>query len=122
MTKEGYDFAFDPKACAQCLGNCCIGESGYIWLSNQNIQDIAKSLEIDVALFITEYLRKIGYRYSLKEVAFEKGYRCIFFDVEKRGCSIYAQRPLQCRTFPFWEHFKNNISEVEAECPGICRL
>ncbi|MFB1032365.1 MAG: YkgJ family cysteine cluster protein, partial [Aliarcobacter cryaerophilus] len=28
-------------------------------------------------------------------------------------------RPTQCRTFPFWEYFKNNEKEVYKECPAI---
>ncbi len=122
IKQNGFNYAFNPKACESCKGNCCIGESGYIWVSTQNIMDIANHLKIDIDKFITEYLTKIGYRYSLKEKIFEGGFRCVFFDIEKRQCSIYDLRPLQCRTFPFWDHFKNNISEVEAECPGICKL
>jgi Fe-S-cluster containining protein len=46
-------------------------------------------------------------------------YACIFFDLDKKQCSIYEARPKQCRTFPFWEHFKTNIKEVIDECPAI---
>jgi Fe-S-cluster containining protein len=122
IKQEGYNYAFNPDACASCKGNCCIGESGYIWVSNQNIIDIAKHLKIDIDSFLTKYLTKIGYRYSIKEVSFEDGYRCIFFDTNKKQCGIYENRPIQCRTFPFWEYFKTNVREVENECPGICKL
>lgn len=122
VTKEGYNYAFDPKACESCAGNCCIGESGYIWVTPTNIRDIAAFLCISESEFITNYLLKIGYRYSIKEENYQNGYRCIFFDPLKKGCKIYEHRPLQCRTFPFWEHFKNRIEEVQKECPGIYRL
>ncbi len=33
VTKEGFDFTFDPIGCETCEGNCCIGESGNIWIN-----------------------------------------------------------------------------------------
>ncbi|NCB55234.1 MAG: YkgJ family cysteine cluster protein, partial [Epsilonproteobacteria bacterium] len=33
MRCNAYPYAFDPSACETCQGNCCIGESGYIWVS-----------------------------------------------------------------------------------------
>ncbi len=122
IRQEGFDFAFDPKACSLCGGGCCIGESGYIWVTPAELKALASRLNIDTQEFITKYLSKIGYRYSLKELEFNSGFRCIFFDIDKKQCSVYEDRPLQCRTFPFWNHFKNNIREVEKECPGIYRL
>ena len=122
IKKDGFSFTFDPKACEDCGGGCCIGESGYIWIAPKEIRALSKSLNIDVDEFITKYLRKIGYRYSLKELEFGDGFRCIFFDTDKKQCSVYEFRPSQCRTFPFWEHFKKNIREVEEECPGIYKL
>lgn len=122
IKQEGYDFAFDPEACQECKGRCCIGESGYIWVTPEEITALANGLNIQREKFINEYLLKIGYRYSIKEMIFDDGFRCVFFDTEKRMCSVYENRPTQCRTFPFWEHFKNNISEVEEECPGIYKV
>lgn len=45
--------------------------------------------------------------------------RCVFYD---RGCRVYAARPVQCRTYPFW--LRNLRSEAAwrreaARCPGI---
>ncbi len=120
--KDGFDFAFDEKACEECGGGCCIGESGYIWVTPAEIRALSESLNLNTDEFITKYLSKIGYRYSLKELDFNGGFRCVFFDIDKKQCAVYENRPLQCRTFPFWDHFKNNIREVEEECPGIYRL
>ena len=122
MKKEGFDFSFNPKACEKCKGRCCIGESGYIWVTPIEITALAKQLNIQSDEFINKYLLKIGYRYSIKEEAFNDGFRCVFFDPKKHLCSVYESRPQQCRTFPFWNHFKDNIREVEEECPGICKL
>jgi Fe-S-cluster containining protein len=45
------------------------------------------------------YLRRIGARYSLVERA---NHDCIFWE---NGCTVYEDRPEQCRTFPFWPEF-----------------
>lgn len=122
IKQDGYDFAFDPNACEKCQGRCCIGESGCIWVNPQEILALANALHVEREEFINNYLIKIGYRYSIKEEIFNDGFRCVFFDVKERRCSVYENRPTQCRTFPFWEYFKNNISEVEEECPGIYKV
>ena len=46
---------------------------------------------------------------------------CVFFDGKTRKCRVYAARPRQCRTWPFWD---SNIRTPEAwaatceVCPG----
>jgi Fe-S-cluster containining protein len=119
MTQEGFSYAFDPSACAKCGGNCCTGESGNIFVSVTEITAIAKLLEMEEGEFRRTHLRKEGFRISLKEKKVNGSYDCIFFDRSLNGCSIYAARPLQCRTFPFWDYFRHRIDELKAECPGI---
>jgi Fe-S-cluster containining protein len=122
MTKQGFSYGFDPTACDTCKGNCCIGESGYIWVSAAEITAIAAHLGMEEVTFVERYLFKESYRYSIKEYAHEAGVACLFFDPKKRQCGIYDVRPSQCRTFPFWGYFQHRITELEEECPGICRL
>lgn len=122
MRCDGYPYAFDPKACQNCSGKCCVGESGYIWVSPEEISAIALKLSMSKEEFINKYLLKIRYRFTLKEMPYENGFSCIFFDKEHKRCGIYAVRPSQCRTFPFWDYFKENIDEVVTECPGIIRF
>lgn len=120
LEQSGYPYKFDPAKCQECEGNCCIGESGYIWINKQEILDLAKYLDISVEDLGMRYLLKAGYKYSIKEKKIgDNNYACIFFDMQKRQCSIYEVRPKQCRTFPFWEHFKTNVEEVKQECPAI---
>ena len=120
ITQEGFNFSFDEDECAKCEGNCCIGESGYIWINAQEIQSFANAFGISVDEFIEKYLFKVGYKFSIKEFEYKHDrFACIFFDFEKRNCSVYDLRPTQCRTFPFWDYFKNNIQEVQKECPAI---
>jgi Fe-S-cluster containining protein len=120
ISKDGFDFKFNPEACLECEGNCCIGESGYIWVNLKEIEEIAKFLGIDKNIFINRFLIKVGYKFSIKEKLLSKdNYACLFFDEKTNKCTIYDVRPTQCRTFPFWDFFKTNIKEVKKECPGI---
>ncbi|WP_200764112.1 YkgJ family cysteine cluster protein [Nitrosophilus alvini] len=118
IEKEGFDFVFDPNACETCEGNCCTGESGYIWVQSNEINEISNFLKIDTESFMKNCLKKVKYRYSIKEIFVNGSYQCLFFDKDK-GCEIYPVRPKQCRTYPFWDHFKENTKEVKKECPGI---
>lgn len=116
ISASGYDYVFDENACKSCGGKCCTGESGYIFIDQNEIEQLAKHLNQSVDEFINTYLYKVGYRYSIKEKTHKNGYACVFFD---NGCSVYPNRPKQCRTFPFWDYFKTHKKELEQECPGI---
>ncbi len=119
-TKEAFAYGFDPSKCLDCGGRCCRGESGYIWVKKEEIETISNFLGVSLDDFAIMYIRKVGHRYSLNEKKLhEDDFGCIFFDVQKEQCSIYEVRPTQCRTFPFWERFKQNEQEVRDECPGI---
>jgi len=120
LEHKDYPYKFDELKCSQCEGNCCIGESGYIWITKQECKKLASHLNISIEELGDKYLFKVGYKYSIKEKQISPtSYACEFFDLEKKQCSIYEARPSQCRTFPFWEYFKNNIEEVKQECPAI---
>jgi Fe-S-cluster containining protein len=117
---DGYSYGFDPTACATCGGACCRGESGYIWAKYKEIEEMAEFLELSVEDFGKMYLRKVKHRYSLTEKKIlEEDYACVFFDEKQKRCTIYPVRPLQCRTFPFWDQYKNDENGVRQECPGI---
>jgi len=120
LTKDGFDYSFSPSECSKCSGNCCIGESGYIWVTPLEIKNISKVLNLDIDEFKKSYLNKIKYKFSIKERRLdESNFACVFFDLDKKQCSIYEARPNQCRTFPFWDYFKENIDEVVKECPAV---
>ncbi len=120
LEHKEYPYKFDPDKCSTCEGNCCIGESGYIWITKQECNNLAKLLNISLEELGDKYLFKVGYKYSIKEKQLSKdNYACVFFDLDKKQCGVYEARPSQCRTFPFWEYFKNNIEEVKQECPAI---
>ncbi len=103
--------------CSQC-GDCCTGAPGFVWVSQAEIDAIAEEVGMASEQFEDTYVRKIGARRSLRE--FPNG-DCVFFDTENKGCQIYGARPIQCRTWPFWD---SNLKSEKAwketceECPG----
>jgi len=119
VRKESYPYAFDSSACTTCQGRCCTGESGYIYVTKDEIKAIAEVLNEDINELRVKYLFKKGYKYSIKELNFNDSFECIFYDRESNGCRIYNARPSQCKTFPFWDYYKTRVDELKQECPGI---
>ena len=119
IKKDGFSFAFDSNACAECQGRCCTGESGYIYVTKTEALAISDVLGIDIKQLVSKYLFKKGYKYSIKENKFGESYECVFYDRITNGCKIYDARPLQCKTFPFWDYYKRRVDELKDECPGI---
>lgn len=103
--------------CSQC-GDCCTGAPGFVWLNKAEITGLAKRLEMDEETFEQQYVMKVGIRKSLKE--FANG-DCVLFDNEKRCCTVYEDRPRQCKTWPFWEsnlRSPETWAETCEACPG----
>lgn len=119
ITQEGFSYSFDPSACAACQAKCCTGESGYIHVNSQEIEAIASFVGLDTDAFMQKFLFKNGYKYSIKERKAGDSYECAFYDRASNGCMIYEVRPMQCRTFPFWDYFKTRVDELKLECPGV---
>ena len=110
--KEGLRFS-----CTQC-GDCCTGAPGFVWVNQEEINAMAVKVNLGVEEFEKKYVRKVGARRSLVE--YENG-DCVFLDPKTRGCTLYNERPRQCKTWPFWN---SNIESPEAwketceACPG----
>jgi Fe-S-cluster containining protein len=92
--KDGLRFT-----CSQC-GDCCTGAPGYVWVNQEEIDALAAHVGLPPEEFEQKHVRRVGARRSLVE--YPNG-DCVFFDGETRKCSVYAARPRQCRTWPFWE-------------------
>lgn len=110
--REGLKFE-----CTQC-GLCCSGEPGYVWVEPDEIQAMADEMGRSVESFEADFVRKVGTQKSLRE--YPDG-DCILLDPENRTCLVYAARPLQCRTWPFWDsnlESKKAWKETCEECPG----
>jgi Fe-S-cluster containining protein len=130
--------------CTQC-GNCCTGGPGYVWISEEEVGRLADFLKITPRQVLSRHCRKVGERWTLNEQRRRDGnYDCVFLTeidaprpagakelkpgqsipLKRRGCSIYPVRPLQCRTWPFWN---SNLGSREMwdqagkKCPGLGR-
>ena len=103
--------------CTQC-GECCSGEPGFVWVDEQEIAALAKEMRLSVDDFEYQFVRTVGTAKSLKE--YPDG-DCILLDPQTRKCTVYSARPIQCRTWPFWD---SNLSKRTAwketceVCPG----
>jgi Fe-S-cluster containining protein len=110
--------------CSQC-GNCCTGGPGFVWISEVEIGRLADYLNLPPAEVKERYCREVHGRYSLNENRNPRGeYDCVFLKEQqiehvlgdevmvqtRRSCTIYPVRPLQCRTWPFWD---SNLSSPE---------
>ena len=112
-----FEFHF---ACSGC-GACCAGSPGYVLLSENDASALASHFGITIIDFAIKYCRLVDLGFdtviSLKE---NEDYSCIF--LEKNLCSIYTARPLQCRTYPFWESIvasKETWTNEKRFCSGI---
>ncbi|WP_319561590.1 YkgJ family cysteine cluster protein [Marispirochaeta sp.] len=108
---------FDCTGCSRC----CRYEPGYVFLSETDLLRLCACRGLDRSEFIHSYCRTINlngfFRISLIE---KENYDCIFW--QDGGCSVYESRPVQCRTYPFWEPFLSDKDEWESlarECPGV---
>src|SRR3989304_5072458 len=104
-------------ACTQC-GNCCTGDPGHVWVEEHEIERLVRGLGMKGNEFGRKYLRRGGGGLRLIEQASGE---CVFWD-SARGCKVYAHRPDQCRSFPFWPEVLKSREAWEAQavhCPGM---
>jgi Fe-S-cluster containining protein len=86
-------------------------------VTDQELAAIARFLGQPLHEVRELHSRKVRGRRSLRE---KSNGDCVFYDHVK-GCTIYAVRPPQCRTWPFWE---SNLATPEdwertcQVCPG----
>lgn len=114
-----FPFFFNSESCLTCRGKCCRGRQGYIWLTMEELKKIAHSRETPTEAFARQYVRQVNGKLSLKEYILNNEHFCCFLDPVDYRCTIYDYRPTQCRTFPFWEEFKDDTKNILLFCPGI---
>lgn len=110
--EEGVNFA-----CTGC-GACCTGQSGYVWVDLAEVRELSAALGLSIDEFGRRFLRGIGNRYALLEDALTGA--CVF--LRGKACSVYEQRPRQCRSYPFWSRVMASPENWRAEaavCEGI---
>jgi len=113
--KNGLHFS-----CTRC-SMCCRHDPGYVFLSEKDLTHLTDHFSMDRETFIATYCRTINVggfsRISLSE---QSNYDCVFW--RNGACQVYESRPLQCRSYPFWDaHLDSQESwdEAATSCPGI---
>jgi len=113
----------------KCCSHCCRYESGFVFLSENDVYGLAASLNIKNNEFISAFCRWIPVGNGLNQLSLKEksNFDCVFWKINindraKGGCSVYNSRPLQCRAFPFWSSMVNSRESWEnaaEDCPGI---
>jgi len=106
--------------CRRC-SKCCRHTPGYVFLSETDVGSLLAALNVSRQDFLRLYCRRVNFgpaqRLSLKE---KRNVDCILWEGD--GCSVYAARPLQCRSFPFWSSCLSSAGEWDfhsRQCPGM---
>jgi len=107
-------------SCKRC-SSCCRYDSGYVYLSENDLEKLIKKLKMDRSKFINTYCRWVSGFDGNKVLSLrEKSNKdCVLWD---SCCLVYNARPLQCSTFPFWSSIVSSKKAWEiasSGCPGM---
>lgn len=107
-------------SCTRC-GQCCTGGAGYhVYFTRSDAEAACTHLGLTWNWFRRHYLRRLD---DAGLVATDNAGACIFLDPDGQ-CGIYAVRPVQCRTYPFWPELVVSAAAWQREarrCEGINR-
>ncbi len=108
--------------CTGC-GRCCTnqGEYEHVYVGDGEIRELARLLELAPREFKRRYtfVDADGWR-QLRS----SGNSCVFLEPETNACRVYAARPIQCRTFPFWRELVRGgrwSAAARELCEGVGR-
>ncbi|TFG82724.1 MAG: YkgJ family cysteine cluster protein [Spirochaetales bacterium] len=106
--------------CTRC-SDCCRHDPGVVFLSADDIIRLLCHMGLAFREFLDKFTRSVdvgtGWSISLTE---KPGNDCIMWT--PAGCSVYAARPVQCSSYPFWPGILDSEADWQAaahKCPGI---
>jgi hypothetical protein len=102
--------------CTAC-GGCCGGFPGFVWVSDDEAEQLGKRFGLSAKEFRFDYCRSVGARWTLQET---ENWNCVLLVDGK--CDAYDDRPVQCRTFPFWDEnleSRGDWAAAAKSCPGM---
>lgn len=106
--------------CTGC-GDCCRARKGkpsWVYVTIDERRRLARHLQLSTSAFTRRYCEKTNGFFHLREPTAD----CVFLDGGR--CTVYAARPGQCRTWPFWrENMTRRAWEgpVARDCEGVGR-
>jgi len=129
-------------SCIRC-SNCCRHESGFVFLSWNDVSRLRAALNMEYNEFRETFCRWIPSANGTSQLSLREksNLDCIFWKTgsaaelntnaqavsglpEAGGCSVYNSRPLQCRSYPFWPSVLKsgkNWKMTGQDCPGMDR-
>lgn len=104
--------------CQPDCGQCCTrhGDYGYVYLEEGDVRSLAAHHGIGVAEFRRLHTRRED-GWTVLRI---EGEACPYLDGAR--CTVYAARPTQCKTFPFWRanlRSPRAWESLASFCPGI---
>jgi Fe-S-cluster containining protein len=105
------DGLFDCTLC----GDCCKGYGG-TYVTEADIQAIARYIGVPVDVLVDNYTRKSGNKHLISQG--KNGY-CIFWD---KVCTIHPVKPEMCRRWPYIRSVLVDVANwraMAASCPGM---
>lgn len=113
--------------CTGC-GQCCSGPPGLVEFTRGEGIRMARALGLEYRDFLFRHARRTEEGWALQEIEDPEGtdLDCTMLDRQthpgKALCRVYQDRPLQCRTWPFWpENLRSRRAWQRAgrRCPGM---
>ena len=113
-----FPFTFNQSACLTCTGICCRW-GGYVWITEEEMTQMAEVMNLSLESFAGEYVKAAYGKLSLQERLRDGQYHCSMLDPFNNRCLVYEARPRQCKTFPFWDQYRENYIKLLELCPGV---
>ncbi|CAI5737176.1 unnamed protein product [Peronospora destructor] len=112
--------------CTGC-GKCCTGKGGRVRVNDRELQELAAATKLSLPEFKQSYTHTVlevdasGQKKAQRVLRQTPDDRQCFF-LQGSKCTVYAARPTQCRTFPWWQ--QHLVSDYDwqlaaADCEGI---
>jgi len=121
MTNSPFYAAGLNFSCKRC-SSCCRYDSGFVFLSEEDLKKLTDSLDMEKDRFVKAYCRWVTSFQGIESLSLKEkpNKDCILW--EASGCSVYNARPLQCSSFPFWPSILSSQGSwkmAATGCPGM---
>jgi Fe-S-cluster containining protein len=98
--------------CASCSNKCCNQTYDWVYLTPREVERLEAASAVPAREFMTyDYNSRIGNTVALLRLP------CRFLDQKTGTCSVYENRPLICRLYPFYpEPLAGRVALLPGQC------
>ena len=109
-TTAAATWSFGCTLCGRC---CTLGNDRVVLVSEQEVAALQRDTGLPPSAFVKPTSE------GLSSLLTRADGTCVFLKGKK--CTVYATRPTQCRTYPFWGEITTPLGWLResARCPGI---